>query len=61
MIIALFLAILALTLAFGAYLGQRLTRSSARIDGWVADDERAEQICDAADMATDGEERVIGI
>lgn len=49
MIVALFLAILFATLMFGAHLGTRLTRTSARIDGWVAADERGEEICDAAE------------
>lgn len=49
MIIAVFLAILFATLAFGARIGARLTRTSARIDGWVAADERGEKICDAAE------------
>lgn len=49
MIILLFLGILFAVLGFEAWLVARLTRTSARIDGWVAADERGEKICDAAE------------
>lgn len=47
-IIFLFLAMLATSLAVGGWLAAHLTRTSARVDGWVADDARGQAVCDEA-------------
>ncbi len=49
------LAILfATTFVVGCHLGARFTRAGQRIDQLLARHARSEDVCDAADLATDG-------
>lgn len=45
-----------LFLAIGVFIGVRLGLAQARMDADIAADTRMALVCDAADMATDGDE-----
>lgn len=55
MIAVLLLAALVATLAAGCIIGARLARTNHALNQLTATHWRNEDICDAADLATDGE------